>query len=75
MNWIIGKTVTGVQTSNLEANRATSVTIFFDDGSEISFSELWCDNPGWGGIDITEKMSSNVGIQRLRAFLARSPLE
>ena len=46
---LIGKKVTGVQTSNYDVNESSSLVLTFDDGSELSIDEQYQEGsgPGW----------------------------
>ena len=50
MDALIGKTISGIQTTNIKDGLLSCVTIFFTDGYAVSFYETWSDSNGWGGV-------------------------
>lgn len=57
---LIGKTVSGVYTSNFEIgdDEASGLTLHFDDGTTLELSENYVECCGWGGI--TVELSKNA---------------
>ena len=54
LSWMIGKKVSGISLStNLDKSPA-SVTILFEDGSEVTVHEVYAEGEGGSGISILD---------------------
>lgn len=44
---VIGKTISGIQSSNWDGYYSEQFVLIFSDGSELTFSNEWNDEIGW----------------------------